>query len=130
MEDESKQDTKFNQEEIASLQSELSIKSQELKKLRSEKKELAAMYSQSKVKLGKMERQLSGDIEMLASSRSELTNKVKELERQISTDSAILTDLESELKLKLEEIEKINHKKAMLNTSYTDVPDRDQTGYI
>ena len=123
MEDESKVHAKYEQEKIASLQSELLIKSQELDKLKNEKKELTAKYSLSKVKMGKMKRQLSGDIELLASSRSELTNKVKELERRISIDNETLIDLESELKVKSLELESFKHEKTMLYTSYEDTPD-------
>ena len=73
--------------------------------------------------MGKMKRQLSGDIELLASSRSELTNKVKELERRISIDNETLIDLESELKVKSLELESFKHEKTMLDTGYEDTPD-------
>ena len=104
-------DTKIEQAEISDLQSELLIRSQELEKVKSEKKELIAKYSQRKVSFGKIERQLSGDIEVLAISRSELLKKV--------------TELELELKHKSLEMERIKYEKETLNTDYKD----DQKGY-
>ena len=110
-EERSNVDTKIEQTEMADLQSELLIRSQELQKVKSEKKELIAKYSQCKVSFGKIKRQLSGDIEVLTISRSELLKKV--------------TNLELELKHKSLEIERIKYEKATLNTAYKD----DQKGY-
>ena len=105
-EERSSVDAKVKQTEISDLQSELLVRSQELEKVKSEKKELIAKYSQRKVSFGKIERQLSGDIEVLAVSRTELLKKV--------------TDLELELKHKSLEIKRIKYEKAALKKAYKD----------
>ena len=94
------------------------MKSKEMKSLKDEHKKLIKQCTQNKIEFSKIERKLSGDIEMLTSSKLEFQAKVEKLERKISDDSVILSDLESELMLKSQEIERIKNEKALLQQSY------------
>ena len=97
------------------------MKSKALKSLKDEHKKLIKQCTQNKIEFGKIERKLSGDIEMLTSSKLEIQAKVEKLERKISDDSVMLSDLESELMLKSQEIEKIKNKKALSQQSYREL---------
>lgn len=119
----SKTDMKLEQSEIANLESEIDMKSKELKSLKDEHKKLIRQCSQNKIEFGKIERKLSGDIEMLTSSKLEFQVKVEKLERKISDDNAILTELESELNLKSKEIERIKNEKTILGQHYRESHD-------
>ena len=94
------------------------MKSKELKSLKDEHKKLIKQCTQSKIEYDKIERKLSGDIEILTSSKLESQAKVEKLERKISDHSIMLSNLESELMLKSQEMERIKNEKALSQQSY------------
>ena len=95
----------IEQTKIANLQSELSIKTQELDKLKNNERKVAALYTQSRIEIDKMERRLSSGIEWLASAPlklcSETEIKLDTIETKLSRNIAMVSNLQ----LKLQEMQ-------------------------
>ena len=98
-EDKSNVGMKIEQAKSANLQSELSTKTQELEKLKMKERKLAALYSQSKVELYKVERGLTSGIEWLSSIPlklcSETEIKIDTIEAKLSRNITTLSRLQS-----------------------------------
>ena len=87
----------IEQTKIANLQSELSIKMQELDKLKNNERKVAALYTQSRIEIDKMEKRLSSGIEWLASAPLKLCS---EIETKLSRNITMLSNLQLKLQEK------------------------------
>ena len=98
-EDKSNVGMKIEQAKSANLQSELSTKTQELDKLKMKERKLAALYSQSKVELYKVERGLTSGIEWLSTVPlklcSETEIKIDTIEAKLIRNITTLSRLQS-----------------------------------
>ena len=96
--DQSNVGMRIEQAKSANLRSELSTKTQELEMLKMKERKLAALYSQSRVELYKVERRLSSGIEWLASvPLSEIEIKLDTIETKLSRNITMLSRLQSVL---------------------------------